>query len=369
MTGLSFRSLKLTHKMLNQLGKASYAHKKTGLDRLFSLASEWRFNSVIRTMDVLTNAKKLQKLQTQSLVNLERWQQEPSQVKSPQCVEVVPSDWGIITHQLTKTYGRIYPVLNFANDHIPGGDVFDRGNAQEENLWARTSCPLSLFQPGIYFDEQEREFYYEHWMSKVIAAQERMPRGDLRVLNERLNMVMSERRKVYFNPDLQVAFRGPEILVEVDFPDPKLYADSNMSFEFLSKRDIFPFYELRSSAPLLQQAQYAWGDAADMYEKELRRRISAQLDTLVLHGFTHAILGAWGCGCFKNDATVVAKVYREEIEKRKSWFTHLMFPVLNKVAREGSNFGAFKAELDGIRLEGKQVELPSSPGASRLLKP
>jgi hypothetical protein len=366
MTGLSFKTLKLTAPKLARLRQASFAHKKTGLYGLFYLATQWRFKKVIETMDVLMNPEKLQVLQNQSLLNVARWEQEHSHAESPQCVEVVHSDSSVAAHQATKATGRVYPVLNFANDSVPGGDFFDRGNAQEESLWTQSSCALSLLQKGIFFDKKKGEFHYEHGMSKLIAGQTFMFSKELGVLREQLNMPIQEARKVFFNPHLQVAFRGPEILVEADAPDPKLYADTDMSFDFLSLRDVFPFYEIRSSAPLIQHGQHEWNLDPKKYKDELRRRIAAQLDTLVLHGFKHAILGAWGCGCFKNDPATVADVYRDEIEKRAHYFTHLVFPIFHKVGSESGNFGVFKDRLDGIILTGKQpLSPPSSEGASR----
>jgi hypothetical protein len=357
MTGISFKAFKLTSTMIAQLKRASYTHQKTGFYGLFFSGTKWRFDSVLKTMNVLMDAEKLQALQHQSLVNLERWQQEQSHAKSPQCVEVVHSDSSVAAYQATKAYGRLYPVLNFANDAVPGGDFFARGNAQEESLWTQSTCALSLLQKGVFFDKEQGEFHYEKAMSKLIAGQTFMLSKELDVLSKQLNMPIRGARKVFFNPDLQVAFRGPEVLVDADPPDPKLYADSDLSFEFLSKKHVFPFYEMRSSAPLIQHGEHEWNRDPKKYEAELRRRIAAQLDTLVLHGFTHAILGAWGCGCFKNNPTIVARVYREEIEKRADYFTHLVFPIFHKVGNEAGNYGVFKEHLDGIVLNGTPLSI------------
>ncbi|MGM9452782.1 hypothetical protein ACTAZI_05530 [Legionella bozemanae] len=52
----------------------------------------------------------------------------------------------------------------------------------------------------------------------------------------------------------------------------------------------------------------------------MRRRIAAQLDTLILVGQPNVILGAWGCGEFKNEPQLVAEIYAEEIGKRAHFF-------------------------------------------------
>ena len=129
-------------------------------------------------------------------------------------------------------------------------------------------------------------------------------------------------------------------------------ADSELSFLFVDPDEIFPFYELRAAAPELPGLVVNWEDGAYVreYQENLRRRIGAQLDTLILNGVPRAILGAWGCGCFKNDPHRVALTYRQEIEKRAAFFEHLVFPILSVRYSETANFQVFKEHLDGIKL-------------------
>lgn len=81
---------------------------------------------------------------------------------------------------------------------------------------------------------------------------------------------------------------------------------------------------------------------------EMRRRISSQLDTLIIANQPNAILGAWGCGEFHNEPELVSDIYREEIERRSSFFKHLMFPILDM--RSARNFEVFEKALKGIKL-------------------
>lgn len=116
---------------------------------------------------------------------------------------------------------------------------------------------------------------------------------------------------------------------------------------FLPTHQIFPFYELRSAAPEhINKSQHE----VPMNERimEMRRRISSQLDTLIIANQPNAILGAWGCGEFHNEPELVSDIYREEIERRSSFFKHLMFPILDM--RSARNFEVFEKALKGIKL-------------------
>ena len=83
---------------------------------------------------------------------------------------------------------------------------------------------------------------------------------------------------------------------------------------------MFPFFELRSAAQDLRD-----GSAFD--PEGTRRRIAAQLDTLRGSGVRHAVLGAFGCGAFRNPADRVARLYREEILSRQADFSVIAFAI------------------------------------------
>ena len=45
----------------------------------------------------------------------------------------------------------------------------------------------------------------------------------------------------------------------------------------------------------------------------MRARAPRSLAVAALHGHTHLVLGAWGCGVFRNDPAVVAAAYADEL--------------------------------------------------------
>ena len=107
----------------------------------------------------------------------------------------------------------------------------------------------------------------------------------------------------------RVCIRGPE---SRQAPD--------LGYAWLAKSDIFPFYELRAAAQDLRGGVRFDVDNA-------RHRIEAQLDTLIDGEVRHAVLGAFGCGAFRNPADVVARLYRETIDERRQSFTCIAFAI------------------------------------------
>lgn len=313
----------------------------------------WRHKSMGRTLNSITDPERLERLHAHAADNLETWSIEKQ--APPLKVEVVNQDWGAATLAATKTYGKPYPVLNMANSLFPGGAALEGGSAQEENIWHRTSCALSLLSEGIYFDETKKDFLYDDETRKLLRAKSKMDSEQLGTLSHCLGEKIPEAYQVFFANQQQVCFRGPEILVPTDLEDiggmgSKYKADSSMSFDLLPEEEIFPFYEFRSAAPELVSLNIDWDDDAFLtdYRKELRRRISAQLNTLIIHQKPHAILGAWGCGSFKNKPQIIAEIYREEIERRACFFEHIVFPIIDRDT--ANNFEIFERILDGLAL-------------------
>ena len=85
---------------------------------------------------------------------------------------------------------------------------------------------------------------------------------------------------------------------------------------------MFLFFELRASARDLR-------DGSDFDPHDARRRISAQLDTLRDHQIRYVVLGAFGCGAFRNPAHRVAQIYREEITARAEDFAVVAFAIFS----------------------------------------
>jgi len=316
----------------------------------------WRHKSMGITLDYITDSNKYKEMQRQATENLRHW--DKYKIKPQFKVDVVPQDWGNAALEATKKYGVCYAVLNMANPQFPGGTVLEGGSAQEENMWHRSTCPRTLLEKGIYLDKEANVFLYDDETRNFLNAMKKMTAEELSILGLRRRITLSEAFKVFINPKPQICFRGPELLVNIDSSEisgrDTLVADSGLSFPLLPKNLIFPFFELRSAAPNLSDKSMDWKDRAvvEPYKIDLRRRIAAQLDTLILAETSSVILGAWGCGAFRNNPAVIAEIYREEIEKRAEFFQHIVFPVIDTSYRS-ENFSIFKGCLDGLKLGGQ----------------
>ena len=78
---------------------------------------------------------------------------------------------------------------------------------------------------------------------------------------------------------------------------------------------------------------------------DARKRIAGQLDTLCRGEVRHAVLGASGCGAFRNPAHRVAEIYREEIAARRSDFDVIAFAIFSS-GYGPDNYGPFAEALD-----------------------
>ncbi|MCW8399144.1 DUF2263 domain-containing protein [Legionella sp. PATHC038] len=325
------------------------AHKPHILTGSYT-GSRWRHRSMGKTLDSIEDSNKLQELHKQAQSNLAQWAQK--KLVPPKSVEVIPKDWGLATLEATRKHGKPYSVLNMANPVFPGGASLEGGSAQEENMWHRSTCAQSLLDKIIYVDKDTMTFRYHDTASKLLEAKIKMTDEEREVLKKQVGETDSSGHKVLFSRVPRICFRGPEVTLPIDssdFTSATRVADSDLSYSFLQPSEIFPFFELRSAAPEFAIQPHALTQQARaQYTADLRRRIAAQLDTLILEGQPNAILGAWGCGAFKNDPSIVAKIYGEEIEKRAHFFNHIVFPIINTDSH--NNFAIFEQYLNGMKL-------------------
>jgi len=337
-------------KTFAQIKEVHAAHKPGFVKGSLS-GERWRHKSMEKTLQHITDSEKHKELQKQAQFNLSQWAKE--KVTTPKAVEVVHKDWGVATLEATKKHGITYSVLNMANSVYPGGASLEGGSAQEENIWHRSTCARSLMEKMVFLDRETMTFRYSNTARKLLEARLKMTAEEREALKKHREETDYTGYKVLFDRDPRVCFRGPEVAMVTsgfgDFRADRSVADSALSYAFLRPSEIFPFYELRSAAPELSSEPRALTTQAKaQYTADLRRRIAAQLDTLIIAGKSHVILGAWGCGAFKNDPLLVAQIYGEEIEKRAHFFDHIVFPIINTGARD--NHDIFNKCLSGMKL-------------------
>lgn len=219
--------------------------------------------------------------------NLARWQSRAEVSDLPLQIDVFEGDWGIVTSRMSQRYGVRFAVLNMANAYVPGGAYVEGAVAQEENMFRRTDCHFCI-----------GEAEYDRSLDRYVP--------------EMTSLLSADRGRVYLDVEKpRVCIRGPEDRGRAD-----------LGYAWLDRDRIFSFYELRASAQDL-------GDGSPFDPAEARKRIRAQLDTLRVAGVRAAVLGAFGCGAFRNPGARVAEIYRDEILARQQDFSIIAFAIFD----------------------------------------
>lgn len=239
----------------------------------------------IETLRVLAEDANMEQKRSIAFRNLERWRRNSTLQLSRLKVEIASEDWGVVALRMTKRYGVCFAVLNMANSVYPGGGYIQGCSAQEENMFRRTDCHFTL-QDSIV--ESETGKYREEFTDLLNATTGR----------------------VYIDTiQPRICVRGPE--------RPH---SPTLGYDWLPNDEIFPFYELRASA------QDCRGESI-FNPDEARKRIEAQLDTLIENRIRYVVLSAFGCGAFLNPASEVASIYYKAISKREESFDLIVFAI------------------------------------------
>lgn len=253
------------------------------------------------TLDALGTEARRHRYRDSAEHNLRRWAEMAPPPDRGHEVRVLAGDWGDVTAGLTREFGATFAVLNMANAFVPGGAYVEGTSAQEENIFRRSDCHFAV--PETHLDSRER------------------------YLPAMTDLIEGRNGRVYLDTDKpRVCIRGAE--------KP---TNDGRGYTFLADDEVFPFFELRAAAVDLR-------DGSRFDPEETRRRIAAQLDTLIEAQVRHAVLGASGCGAFQNPPAQVARLYREEVTARAEHFRILAFAIRSAGDRL-DNFGMFADAL------------------------
>jgi len=74
------------------------------------------------------------------------------------------------------------------------------------------------------------------------------------------------------------------------------------------------------------------------YVELIKNKIRSMLNT----SCSNLILGAWGCGVFKNNPETIAKLFNDVIAERKTNTKHIIFAVINDRNSVSNNYQIFK---------------------------
>jgi len=195
--------------------------------------------------------------------------------------EVMPKVWGLLmkvdtgstvfevhnettleaSERLVKQEGREKVLaLNFASAKNPGGGFLGGAQAQEESLARSSGLYPTLLAHRDYYDMNRKcgtLFYTDHMI---------------------------------WSPDVPVFRKDNGELI-----------------------NYYPLAFLTSPAVNLGAMRNRKGATVEGVKEAMRDRIEKVLAICFLHGHKNLVLGAWGCGVFRNDPKMIAELFAEHL--------------------------------------------------------
>ena len=187
-------------------------------------------------------------------------------------------------------------VLNFASSTTPGGGVTSGSSAQEESL-----CRCSTLYPAL-----DTKYLFD-------------------------NYYLKNRREI--NP-----LNNDDIIYIKDITICKSDVDHPLR---LLEKEFIKVDVITCAAPNLRDKSSIADE--ELYQIHLKRAKHI-LHIAALNNVEILILGAFGCGAFRNDPNVVAKAYKNALEEYKKSFFLIDFAIYTRPSEE-ENYLTFKRYL------------------------
>ena len=216
--------------------------------------------------------------------------------------------------ELPQYFGKIGEppvlVLNLANPVNPGGGVRHGAKAQEEDLCRKSSLLLSL-------ESRNASSYYK------------------------------------YNRSLHTYMGSDAVIIH---PQVEIIKDENG--ELLEDTAIAAV--MTCAAPMINYGLE--GMTQQQYEAMVYKRIAGMLKVAAYLGYRYLVLGAFGCGAFRNDARIVSDLFYRALKefdydgmKENDMFRRIDFAVMDH-SRSQYNFREFSRNFaDFYRSEGQGV--------------
>lgn len=77
------------------------------------------------------------------------------------------------------------------------------------------------------------------------------------------------------------------------------------------------------------------------YEKITLSKIHAMIDIPQTYGANILVLGAWGCGAYGNDPTIISAYFKKVLEKKRYLYDQVIFAVINDKNSTDDNLKVF----------------------------
>ena len=218
---------------------------------------------------------------------------------------------GQFSYALKQKDAKPVLVLNLANPVNPGGGVRRGSKAQEEDLCRKSSLLVSL-------ESAKASAYYEY--------------------NRALDTYMGS-DAVMIHPQVEIIKDENGALL----PDTVIVA------------------VMTCAAPMLRNGME--GMTQKQYEEMMYQRITGMLKVAAYLGYRRLVLGAFGCGAFRNDAKVVSDIFYKALKefdfdgmKEKDMFRRIDFAVMDHSGNQ-YNFKEFSRNFSFFYRDEDQKEV------------
>ena len=263
--------------------------------------TECRYKSDPELINVVQESTKNQVfIPEKSVVNI------TAQPKTDKAKVVVSGKRSLEAAEVYAKQGKTVCVLNFASATNPGGGVVNGSSAQEECI-----CRCTTLYPCLNNDDLWTKFYKSH----------------RRTANPLYN------NDCIYTPDVCV-FKS-----DINFPEP-LPKDEWWKVNILTCAA--PNLRERPNNPMNPHAGYTQVKVTpDELEALLTSRIKRIFEIAVANENEVLVLGAFGCGAFRNPPEIVAKVFYNVMQDYLCYFDTIEYAVYH-TEREVANYDAFK---------------------------
>ena len=263
--------------------------------------TEHRYNSDSELIEIVQETTQKQVfIAEKSTVNV------TTQPKTDKAMIVVSNKRSLEAAEAYAKQGKKVCVLNFASATNPGGGVVNGSSAQEECI-----CRCTTLYPCLNNDELWTKFYKPH----------------RKAANPLYN------NDCIYTPNVCV-FKS-----DINFPE-LLSRDRWWRVNILTCAA--PNLRERPSNPMNPHAGYKQAKLTPAeLETLLTSRIRRIFEVAVANGNEVLILGAFGCGAFRNPPEIVAKVFYNLMQDYLEYFDTIEYAVYH-TEREVANYEAFK---------------------------
>lgn len=207
--------------------------------------------------------------------------------------------------------GKKVCILNFASATNPGGGVRNGSSAQEEAI-----CRCSTLYPCLNTKQMWEGFYSPHR-----NAHNPLYNNDC-----------------IYTPNVKV-FKS-----DINFP------------EAMPENEWWDVNVITCAAPNLREVPsnrmnpYAGDKKAEISLEDLRQLLRSRVERIfqvaLANGADVLILGAFGCGAFRNPPRLVAEVFKEYTDRYGKFFDVIEYAVFH-TEREKGNYEAFREVMEG----------------------